>query len=288
MEKLLVTGSAGFIGSKICEKAIEQGYEVYGLDIKETKNKEVKSVVGSITDKNSVNIAIKGVNYVIHTAAVTSVLEFEKDLYNSYNTNVFGFNNVIDAAFKNKVKKLLYASSSAVYLDSFSEEDIIDINQLRNHYSKSKLMNEMIAESYNDLGMETVGMRFFNVFGSNENAKGDYASIISRFIADNKERKPLFIYGDGNQARDFINVEDVANISLLLLKKADKGVYNVGTGKVTSYNQIADLINKNNKKYVKNPLKTYQYLTKADTRKLKSVIGDYNFKSIEEFINANI
>jgi UDP-glucose 4-epimerase len=285
MESILITGSAGFIGSNICKIALEKGYKVYGLDKNETNIDGVKNVVGSVTDKELVKRITKGVDYIIHTAAITSVVEFEKYMYGSYTTNISGFNSLIDSAYQNKIKKFLYASSSAVYLDSFSEDDLIDIRRLKNHYSKSKLMNEMVAESYfTSYNMNTIGMRFFNVYGDGENNKGDYASIISRFLKANLRGKPLLVYGDGKQARDFINVKDVAIIVLKLLENVDNGIYNVGTGKAVEYNYIADLINKEKKEYIKNPLSTYQHLTKADTTKLIKAIGKYDFKTVNEFI----
>ncbi len=287
--KILVTGSAGFIGSHICKKALDKGYEVYGLDLKKTNIKRVKSWVGNITNKNLIEKITAGMDYIIHTAAVTSVIEFQNKTYESYKTNVLGFNNVMNAAHKNKIKKFIYASSSAVYLNSFREDDVIDIHKLKNSYAKSKLMNEMVADSYSDMyGMNTIGMRFFNVYGEGENSKGYYASIISQFLKAHKEGKPLVIYGDGKQARDFIYVEDVADITIKLLERGEGGLYNVGTGSSVDYNNIADLIDKDKKQYVKNPLSTYQYITKADTTKLIKTTGRYNFKRVDEFIKERL
>lgn len=288
-KEILITGSAGFIGRNICSEALRLGYKVTGFDLKETKIDGVNSVIGDIRNKEQIDKVVKNKDFVIHTAAVTSVIEFEKNLFDSYSTNVTGFMNLIDSAAKSNVSKFLYASSSAIYLDNFSEETVIDIRKLKNDYSKSKLMNELIAESYSSLySMKTIGMRFFNVYGVGENEKGNYASIISIFLKNKKENKPLILYGDGKQARDFIYVEDLAKIVFMLLDKAENGIYNVGTGKAIEYNYIADLIEKNNKKYVENPLKTYQYLTKADTKKLFNTIGQYKFKTVEDFIKYSI
>lgn len=289
MKEILVTGSAGFIGRNICKEVIRLGYKVSGFDLKETKIKGVKSIIGDIRNKNQVEKAVKNKDFIIHTAAVTSIIEFEKNLYDSYYTNVTGFINVIESAAKNGVAKFLYASSSAVYSDNFSEDISIDITKLKNHYSKSKLINELVAESYSSLyPMKTIGMRFFNVYGPGENDKGNYASIISIFLKDKKEGKPLVLYGNGKQARDFVYVEDVAKISLILLDKAENGIYNIGTGNATEYDYIADLIDKKNKRYIDNPLKTYQYLTKADTKKLFNLIGEYKFQKPEDFIKRSL
>lgn len=187
--KLLVTGSAGFVGSNLCKEALKQGYDVVGLDTKNTTVEGVESIIGTITDKNLVEKTMKGIDIVINLAAITSNVEFEKKMYDCYNVNVNGFLNLIESAKNNSVKKFAYASSSAVYLDSFSEETVIDIKKQKNHYAKSKLMNELIAKSYSDAyGLDTLGLRFFNVYGHGENEKGDYASIISIFI---KEKEAL-------------------------------------------------------------------------------------------------
>ncbi len=225
----------------------------------------------------------KDVDYVIHVAAITSNLEFEKQLDFCYDINVNGFNSIIEAAYKNKCKRFVYASSSSVYKDKFSEDALLDIHGQKNHYAKTKMINEMIAASYNDLGaLETVGTRYFNIYGPGESKKGAYASIISIYINQMLKDKKVTIYGDGKQSRDLIHVNDVAGITLKLLKKGKPGIYNVGTGKATSYNEIADVVSGGKKAYVDNPLSTYQLLTKADTKKLLSAIGDYKFKDVKD------
>ena len=130
--------------------------------------------------------------------------------------------------------------------------------------------------------LDAIGMRFFNVYGAWENDKGNYASIVSLFMKQ-KKAGMISIYGDGKQARDLIHADDVAKIALLLLRKGRKEVYNVGTGKATSYNEIADLVG-GNRTYVKNPLSTYQLLTKADTKRLLDDIGNFTFVDVKEGI----
>ena len=286
-ETVLVTGCSGFIGSHVSERALSEGYRVIGLDVKDCSNPEVEFIKGSITDKLAVEKAVSGADYVIHLAAITSNIEFEKDYERAHEVNVNGFLNVINAAAKSKCKKFLYASSSAVYPEEsqFSEDFIINIKRQRNHYAKSKLINEMYAESYRDIyKLPTVGMRFFNVYGPGENEKGDYASIITIFKSYKEMGKKLVIYGDGSQARDFIYVKDVAEIVLKLLKKAESGVYNVGTGTATSYLKIAELIDPLNKEHIPNPLSSYQRLTRADTGKLEEAIGEYKFTELENLL----
>ena len=283
---LLITGSSGFIGNHVAEEALKRGYSVKGLDLKENDNAAIKFVKGDIRDKSVVSKAMEGVDFVIHLAAVTSVVEFEKDPVECFDINVNGFINVLNSACKNGVKKVLYASSAAVYTgEHFSDSLPIDYSRQHNPYAQSKMMNEMHADYfYNSKGLNSVGLRFFNVFGEGENEKGQYASIATQFLKNKKKGEPLIVYGDGSQARDFIYVEDVAKITLALLEKGSNGVCNVGNGKAVSYRRIGELIDKDKIRYVENPLKAYQHLTRAETSKLLGVIGDYGFLDLEEWI----
>lgn len=287
---LLVTGSSGFIGSHITEEALKRGYYVRGLDLKENENATIDFIKGNIRDKAAVSKAIEGVDFVIHLAAVTSVVEFEKDPVRCFDINVNGFLNVLDAAHRNGVKKFVYASSAAVYTgEHFSDSMPLDYSKQHNPYSQSKIMNEMLADYfYSSKGLNSTGLRFFNVFGEGENEKGQYASIAMQFLKNREKGEPLIVYGDGLQARDFIYVGDVAKITLELLEEGSNGVYNVGTGRAFSYKNIGERIDKKSIKYVENPLKAYQYLTKADTTKLLNAIGDYKFVNLEDWIKTKI
>ena len=287
VKKILVTGCSGFIGRNISELALEKGYEVVGIDKKPCTVKGVDFKQLDVRDREGVANAAKGIDAVIHLAAVTSNIEFEKDLEECYDINVNGFTNVIEAAIKNKCKKFLYASSSAVYIDSFSEDSLIDIKKQHNHYAKTKIINEMMAQSYQDLhGIQTVGLRFFSVYGDGENDKGNYASIISLFSKEKAEGRSITVYGDGKQARDMINVSDVAEISLMLMENGTEMLYNVGTGKSVSYNELAEIVGGTEIKHVKNPLSSYQHLTRADTSRLRRVIGNYKFIDSKDWISG--
>lgn len=285
-ETLLVTGSSGFIGSYIVEEALKEGYDVKGLDLKENNNNSIEFLKADICNKAAVSKAMKEVDYVIHLAAITSVVEFEKDAVECFNVNVNGFLNILNSAHNNKIKKVIYASSAAVYTgEHFSDSIPLDYSKQHNPYAQSKIMNEMIADYfYHYKNLNTLGLRFFNVFGEGENEKGPYASIVMQFIKNKEKNKPLIIYGDGLQARDFINVKDVAIITRMLLKKSNYGIYNVGTNKAVSYKSIGEIIDKAHIKYIKNPLKSYQYLTKADNSKLLHTIGHYNFIDVKEWL----
>lgn len=282
MPKLFITGISGLIGRTVAERAVKLGYDVTGVDRTGNQIAGIKVVKADIRDTKRMLELTKKADYVIHVAAITSNLEFSKDMALCYDVNVNGFNSVIDAAAKNNCKRVVYASSSAVYNDKFSEDVVFDLQNMKNHYAKTKLMNEMVAESYNDVGkVEAVGTRYFNTYGPGEWSKGAYANIINIYIRELLEKGQMTIYGDGKQRRDIIYVSDVADITLRLLRKGKPGIYNVGTGKTTSFNEIAQMIG-GKRVYVKNKLNTYQLFTKADTRKLLGAIGDYKFKSVKD------
>ncbi len=286
--KIFITGCSGFIGGAITREAIRQGYSVTGLDIRECRIAGIKFIKGDIRNYVIVRKAIKGADYVMHLAAITSNLEFERNMYDSYSTNVSGFINVISASKSEGCKAFVYASSAATYTsdNGFSESSLIDIKKQRSHYAKTKLIDEMIADSYSDMcKMRITGLRYFNVYGPGENQKGEYASVITRFINMDKSKKSITIYGNGKQARDIIYIDDVAKISLMLLRNGTESTYNVGTGRATSYISIANMINPKNKKFVSNPLSSYQHFTQADTKRLLSKIGKFKFTPVSKGIN---
>lgn len=289
IKSILITGCSGLIGRKIAEVALKKGYKVSGIDRAPCTVQGVKFIQGDICDGEKMMKSIANVDAVIHLAAVTSNVEFEKDLKPCYKVNVDGFLNVIEAARRNGCRRFVYASSAAIYQNDFSEDTLIDIQTQQSSYAKTKMINEMVASSYEHVhGMRTIGLRYFNVYGNGENEKGDYASVITKFINDKKAGKPLIVYGDGKQARDMINVQDAAEITLKLMEEGTERIYNVGTGEARTYREIAEWIDKKNVKYVKNPLSTYQYLTKADTRRLRGAIGSYKFVDTKEWIEGQL
>ncbi len=286
--RILVTGSSGFIGSHTARLALARGYTVTGLDTAESIVPGIDAVSGDIRDRDTVSEAMKGADYVIHLAAVTVGQEFEKDPKACYSVNVSGFMNVLDAACRQGVKKFVYASTAYVYQDEFKEDTVIDIAKQRNHYAKSKIINEMLAKSYGDIyDTSIMGLRFFNVYGEGEKTKGPYTSIITKFLECDQKGEPLELYGDGTQAKDMVNVEDASKIALALMQKGKHSIYNVGTGRPIPYKEIAELINPSNIKYVPNPLSTYQYYTKADTARLLDTLHGYEFIDTREWIKKH-
>jgi nucleoside-diphosphate-sugar epimerase len=275
-KRLLITGASGFIGGYVAKEALRRGYRVTGLDRRGSGTGGVEAIRADIRDREHMMRVVKDQDCVIHLAAVTSNVEFIKNPAECYDVNANGFLNIIEAAAQSGCERFVYASSAAVYLDGFSEDTVIDIARQGNHYAKTKIMNEMVARSYAQIRrMRTIGLRFFNVYGNGENAKGDYASIVTIFLKAKSKGEPLVVYGDGRQARDLIHVTDAATLTMDLLEQGDAEIYNVGTGAAMSFNDIARMIDPDHIEYVPNPLTDYQYYTRADTRRLRKTLGDY-------------
>ncbi len=288
-KRILITGCSGFIGRHAVSYALKNGYDVVGLDLKplSMKYKRLTFIRGSINNKETVENAARGCGYVLHLAAATSLPDFQYDLYTNYTTNVTGFMNVIEAAKTNKCQKFVYASSSAVYQKKYDEEAIIDIKTLRNHYGKSKLIDEAIADSYIDAyKLSAVGLRYFNIYGPGEEVK-KRSSPIAQFLLSKSKNGVIAIFGDGKQAKDFTHIDDVIKITFKLMEsKRSLGVYNVGTGVATSFTRIAELMNPKKIVYTNNPyLSSYIFYLKADNKKLFKAINRYKFISVREGIS---
>ena len=233
--KVLVTGGAGFIGSHIVDK-FDDVRVLDNLSSGSLKNltKKVDFIKGDITDYDTVNKAMKDIYYVFHLAAFVSVAESMIFPEKTYDVNVKGTENVLKAAKENNVKKVIYTSTAAVYGNNQNlplKEDS-KLNPL-SPYGKTKLEGEKLCPKYN-----AVCLRPFNVFGPRQNPDSPYSGIISIFINNALQNKELIIYGDGEQTRDFIFVEDVVKANLLAMKKGN-GIYNIGVGKKVSINELA-------------------------------------------------
>jgi UDP-glucose 4-epimerase len=284
---VLITGVSGFIGRHVAEEALRRGYRVTGIDRHPCPLAGVEFIEADIRDVDRVARAVGSAEAVIHLAAITSNVEFMKTPAECYDINVNGFLTVIDAAARHGCRRFVYASSAAVYADTFSEDTVMDVRTRTNHYAKTKIINEMMAASYEEIGpLGTTGLRYFNVYGTGENAKGDYASIVTLFLKARTHAEPLVVYGDGTQARDLIHVTDAARVTLAALEKGSRPVYNVGTGAATPYAAIAAMIDPHHVTYVPNPLTSYQYYTRADTARMRELIGDGALTDLRDGIVA--
>ncbi len=291
-KKILITGCSGFIGRHAVAFALRSGYSVVGLDLNslDVKHKNLVFIRGDINNRNTVKRAARGCEYMLHLAAMTSLPDFQYDLYKNYGTNVVAFLNLIEEARRNKCKKFVYASSSGVYQDEFGEDSVIDVRTQRNHYGKSKLIDEMIADSYIDsYRLGAVGLRYFNVYGPGEEVK-ERSSPITQFLISKRKSGTITIFGDGKQSKDFVYIDDVIKITFRLMESGRSlGVYNIGTGVATSFNRIARLMDPTRIVYKKNPyLSSYIFYLKADTRRLFAEIGRYKFVDVKEGISRLI
>ena len=288
--KLLITGSSGFLGTWCSAYAQAHEWDVIGLDHRLADPDDLTAKFTHLLHDVSqspkwLKMAMHGCDYVLHLAAWSSLDGFSQQMHSNYTTNVSGFLDVIEAARLAGVKKFVYASSSAVYGNNKGslEDGVIDLHELDSHYGKSKLMNEMIAASYATTGMKVLGLRYFNVYGPGDEKKNGRCAPMQHFFNSREQGQPIMIYGDGKQAKDFIYVDDAVDATFRLIESDITGICNMGTGIATDFNALAEMVAPGHlivrKPY---PAAGYQYFTRADTTKLRSVIGDYEFTPVSE------
>lgn len=260
----LVTGVAGFIGSHLLETLLKNGQRVVGLDnfltgkkeniadvlrrLPPEKSKEFTFVEGDSRDYKTCSALAKGVDYVLHHAALGSVPHSLKDPVTTHDINVTGFLNILRASEENKVSRVVYASSSAVYGDDPTlPKEEGHLGNLLSPYAASKRMNELYGQVFSRCyGLPTIGLRYFNVFGPRQDPEGTYAAVIPLWIQSLIKTQPCYINGDGSTSRDFCYVEDVvqANIKAALCQnpQAYGDVFNIGCGTRTTLLELYSLI----------------------------------------------
>lgn len=253
----LITGGAGFIGSNLAQAVIEKGYRARVLDnfstgkvenIKEIIEKDTfELVTGDIRDRNTCCKACEGVDYVLHHAALGSVPASIDNPALCNEINITGTLNMLIAARDAGVKRFVYASSSAVYGDEPSDEKVEERLGLQlSPYATSKRVNELYARNFFDLfHLQTVGLRYFNVFGKRQDPNSAYAAVIPIFIDKLLQGKAPTIFGDGNQTRDFVHIENIitANLRACIAPEAACGeVYNIGCGSKMTLNDLYSTI----------------------------------------------
>jgi UDP-N-acetylglucosamine/UDP-N-acetylgalactosamine 4-epimerase len=267
-KRWLITGVAGFIGSNLLETLLVHNQKVVGIDNFVTgskKNLELikkkigpgkwnnfKFIRGNIENEEICKQGCKNINYVLHQAAIGSVPRSIKDPITTNKSNVTGFLNLINAAKNAKVEKFIYASSSSVYGDNLNLPKIEEkIGNALSPYAFTKQINETYARIFSKLyGLKCVGLRYFNVFGKNQNPNGTYAAVVPRWIISMINNKKVKIFGDGNTTRDFCFIENVvqANISAAIRCNSLNEVYNVANGNQISLNNLFYEIKKNLKR----------------------------------------
>lgn len=256
----LITGGAGFIGSNLCRYLIRYGAgKVRILDnlstgflqnIEEFQDHPAfEFIEGDIRDLETCKRACKGIDLVTHQAALGSVPRSIMDPIPTNQVNIDGFLNMLVAVKDQQVKRMVYAASSSTYGDSRELPKVEDqIGNPLSPYAVTKLVNELYADVFSKTyGTDSIGLRYFNVFGPNQHPEGAYAAVIPLFIQSILKGQPPVINGDGNQTRDFTFIENVvqANIKALLLEgPSAHSIYNVAYGERISLNQLWELLKK--------------------------------------------
>ena len=262
--KWLVTGAAGFIGSNLLEELLKLDQHVVGLDNFSTGRKgnleEVKALVtpeqwarfqfmeGDITVLDTCTRACAGMDFVLHQAALGSVPRSIEDPIRAHQSNVTGFLNMLVAARDARVKRFVYASSSAVYGDHPGQRKTeAHTGRPLSPYAATKAINESYADVFaTNYGMATVGLRYFNVFGPRQDPDGPYAAVIPLWIAALLKQSPVYVNGDGETSRDFCFIANVVQANLLAATvaspEATNQVYNIGVGERTTLNELFALL----------------------------------------------
>ena len=260
----LVTGAAGFIGSNIVETLLKFDQKVLGLDnfatskrrnLEEIKKlvgpsqwKNFKFIAGDICDWETCRRACRRVDYVSHQAALGSVPRSIEEPLTANESNITGFLNMLIAARDNEVKRFVYASSSAVYGDHPGMPKVEGaIGAPLSPYAVTKYVNELYADVFaRCYGTQTIGLRYFNVFGPRQDPDGPYAAVIPKWIAAMMKNDPVHINGDGESSRDFCHVDNAVQMNLLAAMsdnlKAVNQVYNVALNQRTSLNELFGML----------------------------------------------
>ena len=254
MKTILITGGAGFIGSNLCEYFLEKGNKVICLDNFSTghrhniehlfKNPNFTLIEGDIRNSEDCNKATIGVDYVLHEAALGSVPRSINDPITSNDVNVSGFLNMLVAARDAKVKRFIYAASSSTYGDSESLPKVENvIGKPLSPYAITKYVNELYAEIFSKTyGLETIGLRYFNVFGRKQDPNGAYAAVIPKFVMQLMNHESPIINGDGNYSRDFTYIDNVIQMNELAIEttnnEAINTVYNTAYGDRNTLNDL--------------------------------------------------
>ena len=250
--KVLVTGGAGFIGKHLVRSLLEKGYRVAIFDNFSNSTKDsifslvdmgVKVIKGDITNPLEILNAVKDYDVIIHLAAKISVSKSISNPSETFRVNVDGTRNVLTACQKNHVKKLIVASSAAVYGEGSPNVKLTEKSETNpiSPYGESKVrMEQVVKEFASKHNIDFTILRFFNIYGVGQS--NEYAGVITKFMKRITQDKPLEIFGDGKQTRDFISIDDVVNSIHNAISYGKSGTYNIASGKIITIKELADMI----------------------------------------------
>lgn len=252
---VLVTGGCGFIGSHVAEKLVELGAEVTILDNLSTGSLEniasvdnkITFIKGDIRDFNTCLIATENKKIIFHLAAFVSVPASTTDPQECHRINVIGTQNLLEAARINNVTRFVFSSTCAVYGESITPCDETKKPAPTSPYGFSKLIGELYCQEYAQLfNLETVSMRYFNVYGPRQDPQSSYSGVISKFIYNIEHNLPLTIFGDGTQTRDYVPVEKVAEANIVLgispINLVTNQIFNIATEKIRDLFELIEML----------------------------------------------
>ncbi len=312
--KVLVTGGAGFIGSNLCEYLLDRGTIIHCLDNFATGHKKnISSLIdhpnftffeGDIRNLEDCKRAVTSMEYVLHQAALGSVPRSIKDPITTNEVNISGFLNMLTAAKDENVKRFIYAASSSTYGDSEmlpKQEDIIG-NPL-SPYAITKYVNELYADIFHKIyGLDTIGLRYFNVFGRKQDPNGAYAAVIPKFTKQLMNHKSPIVNGDGSFSRDFTYIDNVIemNVKSMLTSNTEalNTVYNVAYGEQTTLNELIQIL-RNTLSHYDNEIKSIQTIhgpervgdiphSLASIDKARSLVGYDPSHDLKKGIEASV
>lgn len=288
MAKILITGGAGFIGSHLTSKLVALGHEVVVLDILLRGNKishddmqKVEFHQGDVKDRELVMKLSSGCDFVYHFAAVLGVDVVADNPVETMDTEVIGMKNIVDACMNHGVKKIIYASTSGIYGHSAISESVTEniIVDPRTSYAIAKRYNEIyLGAQYEEKGLKSVSLRFFNVYGANQ----DNRMVIPRFLEQAKAGNPITVFGNGKQTRDFTYIDDTIHACVELMDKVDGcEIFNVANETEYTIEDVAIemkrmLKSESEIKYIEAPKKRYDYEVErrvGNSQKLFDAIG---------------
>ncbi len=287
-KKALVTGISGFIGSNLTRRLLNDNLEIYGLDNfsyidsdmvrkKLTFLKDIKLIEGDVSKKETWNNVPTDIDYIFHFAGPSSITLFNRTPEKCFNETVFGLYNTLEFAKKNPcVKKVIYPSTGSLYAGNNPPHKENIYTKPRNSYAWAKASCESLASSYSDF-VKSIGLRIFAGYGPGEEWKKDFGSILYLFIRDSLNENPPVIFGDGNQTRDFVYIDNIVEAIVKSSQIDYTGIVNVGTGIPVSFNNLLEIIQKETgnripPKYIKKD-QNYVENLKADTGLMKKLIN---------------